>query len=936
MRLVSRLCAGAALLALPLAAAEPRSFEFLGAIELPHGLAVDGEPVGGLSSLAWDADAGELLALSDDRSELAPARLYRLHVDLSDGRLDPGDVEVTGRIRLLGRDGRPFPGRSLDPEGLVLDRERMFVSSEGEAKAGQAPWVAEFDRAGRERGELPLPARFLPDGRERSGVRDNLGFEALALSPDGAYLFTGTETALAQDGPSTDQDSPSVVRLLRWRLDPPGESPAEFAYRVEAVSVRPPTPDAFRLNGLVELLAFSPTHLLALERQFVSGVGVVIRLYRVELDGATEVSGRDDLAAPDVRLAHKELLLDFADLGQDVPLDNVEGLALGPRLPDGRRALLAVSDDNFDVAAQHTYLYAFAVDETPATIARIQGAALESPRQGQWVVRVPGVVTALLERGRERGFWMESASPDGDPATSEGIFVRLPAGTLPPPGTAVEVDGRVVEAERGANQLTVTALEASAVAALGPASLPPPVRLGADRRVPGRIEDDAGAVFDPERDALDFWESLEGMRVELAGGVVSGPTMAYDELVLLPEDLGSAPRSAAGGALLAPRGAPLDRVLLSGRLAGGLPRLAVGARLAGPIPGIVDYSFSNYKVLALAPPAVLAPGVDCRARTTLAGDDRWLTLATFNVENLSAAGPPERFARLGGVIAGALGAPALVALQEIQDDNGPGAAGGPVTAERTLALLADAVVAAGGPRYEAVQIDPETDREGGAPGGNIRVALLVDRARVGFTRRGAAGALDDAGLEGRGRALRLARNPGRVAPRSEAFTLVADEGVRRSLAVELEAGGRPLFVVVNHWTSKWDDERDFGRHQPPAKPTGPRRVRQAREIRAFVDRLIAADPRARVVVLGDFNDVSWTEPLATLARPPLVDLLERVPAASRYTLNFEGVAQAFDHVVVSPALARGAAAEVVHLDADCPEGVRASDHDPVVARVRLP
>jgi hypothetical protein len=924
----------AALAAHPLAAAEPTSFEFIGSVELPHGLAVDGEPVGGLSSLAWDPATGELLALSDDRSELAPARIFLLRVDLADGRLDAGDVSVVGRLRLARPDGSPFPRRSLDPEGLVLDGDRMFVSSEGEAKTGQAPWVAEFDRSGRELAELPLPARFVPDGHERYGVRDNLAFESLALSPDRKFLFTGTETALVQDGPSTDTGSPSLARLLRWRLDRPDEPPAEFAYRVEAVSVRPPTPDAFRINGLVELLALSPTHLLALERQFVSGVGVEVKLYRIELDEATDVADRDDLAAPDVRLPRKELLIDFADLG--VPLDNFEGLALGPRLPDGRQALFVVSDDNFDAAAQKTLLFAFAVDDAPLTIARVQGAAHESPLAGRWVTDVPGVVTAVLDRPRATGFWMESPTPDGDPDTSEGLFVAWRRAPLPAPGTRIEVDGRVLEVRHDALQLPVTTLVASDVAEVGSASLPPPVRLGVDRRVPQRLEDDALAVFDPDQDALDFWESLEGMRVELGGGVVSGPTLAYDELALLPDDLAGAPRSVAGGALLAGETAPpLARVLLSGRLCGGLPRLAVGARLGGPITGVVDYSFSNYKVLPLAPPAVVAPGHDCAARTTLAGDRRRLTVATFNVENLSAAGPPERFARLGGVIAGALGAPAVVALEEIQDDSGPAGGDGVITARATLGRLVEGVAAAGGPRYEAIEIDPETDREGGQPGGNIRVALLVDRARVGFSRRGSAGALDDTAIEGRGRGLRLTPNPGRVAPRSEAFTLASGEGVRRSLAVELEAGGRPLYVIVNHWTSKWDDDRDWGARQPPEKPTAARRLAQAHEIRAFVERLLARDPNARVVVLGDLNDVPGSAAVEALARPPLVDLLDGVPAASRYTINFEGVAEDLDHIVVSPALASGAAAEVVHLDADCPAGVRVSDHDPVVARVRV-
>ncbi|KAB2964152.1 MAG: hypothetical protein F9K18_07790 [Thermoanaerobaculia bacterium] len=914
--------------------AEPTSFEWIGALELPRDLRFEGEPVGGLSSLAWEAEAGELLALSDDRSELAPARFYRLRLDLADGRLDAGDLAVVGRVRLLDAAGRPFARRTLDPEGIALAGERLFVSSEGEANVGQAPFVAEFDRAGRERRRLALPPRYLPDGGRRSGVRDNLGFESLAVTPARDFLFAATENALAQDGPRADVGVASPARILRWRLDSPGAPPSEFVYRVEPISVTPPDESAFRTNGLVELVALSPTRLLALERQFVSGVGVEARIYRVDLEGATNVAGIDRIDAAGVIPARKQEWIDLGELG--VPLDNLEGMAFGPPLPDGRRALVLIADENFDPTAQRALAVAFAADIAPVTIAGVQGAGHRSPLEGRWLTGLEGTVSAIVDRPRERGVWLESAAPDADGATSEGLFVDARAVELPSAGERVRVAGRVAEVARDPGQLPVTTLEASALERLGAgAPLPPPVPLWSGRGIPAQVDDDGVTSFEPERDALDFWESLESMRVELPGGVVSGPTTGYGELVLLPADLAGAPASAAGGALLTPAGAPLARVVLSRRIAGELPRLAVGARLAGPITGVVDYSFSSYKVLPLAPVEVEAPGFPC-AETTPFGDlPGMLTIATFNVENFSVAGPPERVAGIAGVIARALGGPAVVALQEVQDDSGAQGGDAVVSAADTLAALAAAVSAAGGPAYEAVVIDPELDREGGQPGGNIRVALLVDPRRARVVRRGEAGPLSETGIEGSGSATRLTLSPGRVAARSEAFTLAGGEGVRRSLAVELEAGGARLFVIVNHWSSKYQDDRAFGAVQPPRRPTGSRRLAQAREIRAFAERLLAADADARVVVIGDLNDYPWSEPVELISRPPLENLLLRVPAARRYTFNFEGAGQALDHVVVSPALARGAEAEVVHLDADCPEGVRVSDHDPLVVRVRL-
>jgi predicted extracellular nuclease len=276
----------------------------------------------------------------------------------------------------------------------------------------------------------------------------------------------------------------------------------------------------------------------------------------------------------------------------------------------------------------------------------------------------------------------------------------------------------------------------------------------------------------------------------------------------------------------------------------------------------------------------------------------------------------------------------LIALEEVQDDDGPGPLGGPVSSRATLERLIEAIVAAGGPRYVATWIDPEADREGGQPGGNIRVALLSDPRRIELVLRGKAGALDAAEVEGRGRATRLTLSPGRVAPSSEAFVLQQTEGVRRSLAVELRWRGRPLFVVVNHWSSKFADDRLFGARQPPRRATSEYRLRQARAVRGFADRLLASDPRAAVVILGDFNDVETSPALRELARPPWVALAERIAPADRYSFEFEGNAQLIDHVVVSPALAEGAEIDAVHRNADCPDAARSSDHDPLVARLR--
>ncbi len=893
---------------------------YVGRAVLPRALEVQGTRVGGLSSLTWDDAAQRFWAISDDRGERGPVRWYEIRLDITTEnaapRLGPEAFVVESVVVLKDRRGRPFEPRRIDTEGLARHAGGFFVSTEA-IRALHVP-AAIFDVGpdGRVRGELPLPAGYRP-GPAR-GVRDNLGFEGLALTPDGQTLFAGLENAREQDGPAAAPGVASPARLIRYDLAAPPAS-TEFEYLVDPVGVPVHGTPGTRLNGLSDILALGRDRVLALERQYVAGVGNAARLYDVSLDAAA-------------RSASKTLLLDLAEVG--VPLENFEGMSLGPVLPDGRRSFVIVSDDNFNPEQDPTTFLVFALEAGPVTIPRVQGAALRSPLEGRWAFGVEGIVSAVDADPRSAGFWIESARADADAATSEGLFVSWADASALVPGAGVRVNGRVEEVAQPRG-LPVTRLRAASVSRLADVPpLPPPVRLFTDVRMPGQVDDDGLAQFEPSADALDLWESLEGMRVELPGGVVVGPTSRFGDIGLRPDGAPEVLRTPAGGVKLTEAGPSLDRASLGRRIAGATPQVSVGTRLLGPIVGVVDYTGAAFRVQALKPPDVESAGGACDERTALTGDASRLTVATFNVENLSVAGPAERFVGLGDVIARRLLAPDVVALQEVQDDSGPAKGDGVVTSKRTLETLVQGIVAAGGPAYEAVWIDPVEGKEGGQPGGNIRVALLVNPRRLELVRRGAAGPLDATEPEGSGRDVRLALSPGRVAPGSPAFTLAEGEGVRRSLAAEARFRGQTLFVVVNHLSSKSDDDRPTGAVQPPRRPTDPRRLAQAREVRAFAERLLSADRAARVVVLGDLNDFEFAEAVQALGAPPLENLLLRVPEADRYTFNFEGASQALDHVIVSPALAAEAEADVVHVNADCADASRTSDHDPVVVRLR--
>jgi hypothetical protein len=322
--------------------------QFLGQAIVPTGTSFRGTTVGGLSSIAYDARRGVYYTISDDPSQFQPARFYTVGLDVRDGRLTNDDVHFQDVTTLLAPDGKPYPLNSLDPEGLGLTRDHeLIITSEGFANNLIDPFVRRYSLGGSFLSSLPVTEDFLPNADHTRGVRQNLGFESAGVSRDGRYLFTGTENALVQDGPAATVSNGSPSRLMRYDLRT-GRLDRQWIYETDPVA-EPPVPlTQFSVNGLVELLPLDDDRLLAMERSFsvgAPGTGNTIKIYEVSLRGAHAD-----------RPVHKKLVLNLADLG--IPLDNIEGLTFGPRLCDGRRTVVLVSDNNF-AATQFTQFLLF-------------------------------------------------------------------------------------------------------------------------------------------------------------------------------------------------------------------------------------------------------------------------------------------------------------------------------------------------------------------------------------------------------------------------------------------------------------------------------------------------------------------------------------------------------------------------------------------------
>jgi len=342
---------------------KPRDLEFLGQAIVPTGTTFAGTTVGGLSSITYDKARGVYYSLSDDQSQFNPARFYTLDVDVSDGHLDNGDVTFLATTTLLAPNGSPYAPFSLDPEGLTLAKgNQLIVTSEGIANTGIAPFVRRYALDGTFLGDLSVPDAFLPTSPTH-GVRQNLAFEAAAVAPNGRHLFVGMEGALAQDGPPATLAGGSASRILEYNLKS-GRLERQNVYLTDPIAESPVPPTNFAVSGLVELLPFNDKHMLSMERSFsvgAPGTGNTIKIYSVAFPGATNVNGSDSIAGSlgTLRPVKKTLLLDLRTLG--IPLDNVEGMTLGPKLPDGRRSLILVSDNNF-AASEFTQFLLFALD----------------------------------------------------------------------------------------------------------------------------------------------------------------------------------------------------------------------------------------------------------------------------------------------------------------------------------------------------------------------------------------------------------------------------------------------------------------------------------------------------------------------------------------------------------------------------------------------
>jgi 2',3'-cyclic-nucleotide 2'-phosphodiesterase (5'-nucleotidase family)/predicted extracellular nuclease len=581
-------------------------------------------------------------------------------------------------------------------------------------------------------------------------------------------------------------------------------------------------------------------------------------------------------------------------------------------------------------------------------IGDIQGAAHRSPLLDE-VAQTVGIVTGVAFNG----FYLQDQG-DGDDATADGIFVFTDDQPTVSVGDQAQVSGTVSEFIPGgasSGNLSVTQLTSAEVVVLSAGNpLPAAVVIGQSGRVapdeivisedelPVNLQNDPGN-FNPQADAIDFYESLEGMRVSVEDAIAISPTQVFGEFSAEAFTLPNQGATASPEGVLTARGGinlrsgpdntgdqNPERVQIQfdpNLLPEGFntPALTVGDQL-GNVTGVVGYSFGNFEVNVTEPFTVTPSGLQ-QEITPLIGSETDLTVASYNVLNLSALEEDDlQRELLAQQIVNNLNAPDIIGLQEIQDNDGEtdGTQSTVTDATETLQKLVDAIALAGGPTYAFADIAPENNTTGGAPGSNIRNSFLYNPERVSL----------------------------------ESTTLLADsaafEGSRRPLVGEFRFNGKPVTVVNNHFSSRFGSTPVFGGPQPFVQATEAEREAQAQAINDYADSRLIAEPNANIVVLGDFNTFEFTNDLTEILpgvgdEKVLTNLVAQAVAEDdAYSFIFEGNSQVLDNLFVSDALLAGAKFDMVHVNNDFPrddnrirfeDTVVASDHEPIVAQLTL-
>jgi predicted extracellular nuclease len=746
-----------------------------------------------------------------------------------------------------------------------------------------------------------------------SGVWTNIAYVADASS--GPNLATLT-TILSATLPADANNQPLVeVRVITANAAGNDEWIGIDDITVTSDDITVPQPGNFSITGasVVEGAAATTTDIVFTVTRAGGTSGAADVSYTVNLPGINGRAGTDDVATgtPLTGTIH------FDD--GDAAAKEIRLTVTGDNRPEPNETF-TVTLGTPSVGALSTATATGTItndDGNTLAIYDIQSLGHFSGWAGQ-VVNTAGVVTAI----RSNGFYLQDATGDGDARTSDAIFVATGTAPTVAVGNAITLSGTVTEYRTSTANLPLTELTAptaitvtNATAALpeavvigtGPGEHAPPVTV---------IDDDSLTSFDPTTDGLDFYESLEGMRVIVRNPLVVANTDGNGQTyVVASNGVGATTINDRYGITISAGDNNPEKIkIYQGASAAGVHSQG---DVLNDVSGILTSFGNSYEV---DPTDALVKQLDraplARETTTLTGDAGHLSYVSFNIENFSPRAQDYtdegytlayKLQALSTEIVSALKNPDIIGLQELQDNDGIGT-GTDYTATRTAQLLIDAIAAAGGPTYRFVEVAPTANNiSGGESNGNIRNGYLYNPERVGYVD-GSARVLTDA----------------------------AYNGTRKPLIADFTFNGQVFTAADMHSTSRGGSDALFGANQPPAQAGDAARTAQAVALKSYIDGVLANDPAHQFVVNGDFNGYYYENALQALqAGGKIVNLFDKLPVGERYSYFFDGYYQAFDNILVSAGLYGTADVDVVHYNAGYDDGLSVTDHDQTIARLGL-
>jgi hypothetical protein len=345
--------------------------KLIGERDLPFNLNFRNTTVGGLSGIDYDRARDQYYLICDDRSSINPARYYTAKLYFNSNGID--SVAIVDVQTLLQPDGTPYPPTTRtplltpDPESMRYDpvANRMIWTSEGERTIrGKDTIIANpsiniIAPDGRYIDSIPLPRNLLMQ-RIAKGPRQNGVLEGSTFSGDHKTFFVSLEEPLYEDGPRAET-MPNDAWIRIYRFDMAGKSnTAQYAYKLDPIAHPSNPADAFKVNGVPDILWAGDEQLLVMERSFSSGnLACTIKLFLVDLSQAENIIHHPSLKEqPPVKPLVKKLLLNMDSLGMYI--DNGDGMSFGPDLPNGHKTLILVADNNF-AALEKTQFFVFEI-----------------------------------------------------------------------------------------------------------------------------------------------------------------------------------------------------------------------------------------------------------------------------------------------------------------------------------------------------------------------------------------------------------------------------------------------------------------------------------------------------------------------------------------------------------------------------------------------